>query len=37
MGRHAYAMEYSPSYCQVIINRLKELDPDIKVTNERQR
>lgn len=37
MGRNAYAMEYSPSYCQVIINRLKELDPDIKVTSERQR
>ena len=37
MGRNAYAMEYSPSYCQVIINRLKELDPDLKVTNERQR
>lgn len=37
MGRNAYAMEYSPSYCQVIINRLKELDPDIRVTNERQR
>ena len=37
MGRNAYAMEYSPSYCQVIINRLTELDPDIKVTNERQR
>lgn len=35
MGRNAYAMEYSPSYCQVIINRLTELDPDIKVTNER--
>lgn len=37
MGRNAYAMEYSPSYCQVIINRLTELDPDLKVTNERQR
>ena len=37
MGRNAYAMEYSPNYCQVIINRLKELDPDLKVTNERQR
>ena len=35
MGRNAYAMEYSPSYCQVIINRLKELDPDIKVTKKR--
>lgn len=35
MGRNAYAMEYSPNYCQVIINRLTELDPDIKVTNER--
>lgn len=32
MGRNAYAMEYSPSYCQVIINRLTELDPDIKVS-----
>ena len=37
MGRNAYAMEYSPSYCQVIINRLTELDPDLKVINERQR
>lgn len=32
MGRNAYAMEYSPNYCQVIINRLKELDPSLKVT-----
>ena len=32
MGRNAYAMEYSPNYCQVIINRLKELDPDLKVS-----
>ena len=34
MGRNAYAMEYSPSYCQVIIKRLKGIDPDLKVARE---
>ena len=32
MGRNAYAMECSPNCCQVIIDRLTELDPSLKAT-----
>lgn len=32
MGRNSYTMEYSPQYCQVIVDRMRELDPDIGVT-----
>jgi DNA modification methylase len=30
-GRICYGMEIDPKYCQVVINRMKSYDPNIKI------
>jgi site-specific DNA-methyltransferase (adenine-specific) len=32
MGRNCYGMELDEKYCQVIVNRMQELDPLVKIT-----
>jgi len=34
LGRKCYVMELDPRYCQVIVNRMRKLDPDIEVKCE---
>lgn len=31
MNRRAYLVEYDPKYCQVIVDRMRKLDPDIEI------
>jgi len=37
LGRKCYGMEIEPKYCQIVIDRMKKLDPNIKIVkNGRQ-
>lgn len=37
LNRHCYGMELDPQYCQVIVDRMKKLDPEIEVFRNGER